>query len=385
MARKIIYPCLCLLFMLGCISRKSNNPDFSILRIDFSETSQSVRTSEIASAVQLIPLYTDDDNLIGEIRKIRYGDNCIYVSDETSLYRFAMDGSLIGKISKRGLGPGEYIGLSDFQIDADDMIWILSRNNKKLNKYGWDNEMKESISLDWWVSHICLDDNDNIYLYIGNEAENINSRLISFNLKSKQIIQEYLPIDPKQAMYLHIQTSYHFSKENNTIYFFESFNDTIYTLTEKDITPAYYLNLDNKNIPPSFFDANFNDVMEFFQALFKNSYAYSNSLFEKHGNTLISSFIYNRKKHLCVIDEEKTLMYSFLSMIEDRELGGFPVDIAELHISTHNNKLIFPLLSYKIVEYAKENLSADKTQEIIRKLNYVTEDQNPVIMIVEIK
>ena len=71
--------------------------------------------------IELIPLETNDDVLIGFLRKIIYHQNRYYALDtyrgKYSVFVFDESGKFILQISKYGQGPGEYSVLADMSIN----------------------------------------------------------------------------------------------------------------------------------------------------------------------------------------------------------------------------------------------------------------------------
>lgn len=372
--------------LAGCTSQKKEEQvQMKTLHVNLQKEPHAALVSKISSIVQIIPLSTDNENLIGEINKIIYENNFIYISDGMAIYKYSLEGELLSKLNKRGEGVGEYISITDFQVNTEDMVWILDRNSKSLNKYNWDNELKTIVPLNDRVNNFYVTHNDAVYLYIGNETDNGNVvRLKCLNLQTKNIIQEYLEIDSKKANYLHVRGGTHFHHENDSYYFFELFNDTVYSVSEKGIYPEYYIDFDNKNIPASLYDRGYENIMEFFQAVFSKSYPYGIPLFAKANDKCIFTYYYNQACYMYITDENSQTTQNFSSLREDKLLGGYPIHLADLPVSVHKNKIILPALPSEIVEYAKENLSEDQIYEILQKIKYKSEDQNPVILMIDI-
>lgn len=383
---KTNYWLIALCILAGCTPQKKvEQVQMKTLHVNLQKEPHAALVSEISSAIQIIPLSTDSESLIGEINKIIYENDFIYISDGMAVYKYSLDGELLGKLNKRGEGAGEYISITDFQVNTKDMVWILDRNSKSLKKYNWDNELNEIVPLNDWVNNFYITNNDAVYLYIGNETDNGNAvRLKCFNLQTKDIIQEYLGIDSKKANYLHVRGGSSFSNENNSCYFFELFNDTVYSVSEKGFYPEYHIDFDNKNIPASLYDREYENIMEFFQAVFSKSYPYGIPLFAKANDKCIFTYYYNQTCYMYITDENSQTTQNFSSLREDKLLGGYPIDLADLPVSVYKNKIILPALPSEIVEYAKENLPEDQTQEILQKIKYKSEDQNPVILMIEI-
>ena len=84
-----------------------------------------------------------------------------------------------------------------------------------------------------------------------------------------------------QAQYLFVFMTNVFQKaKDNAAYFTQMFNDTIYSLSPDAYKPKYVVNLGNHNIPKSFYEHNYRDIMDFFTRLHdENRFAYGINAF----------------------------------------------------------------------------------------------------------
>lgn len=382
MKNNLLIILLLLIFIGSC--KKSTDTGIEAFYIHINDEKETIYMSELFSSAKYIPLVTDTESIINEIIKIYTDDNHVYIADRLSLYKFSMHGSLISKIQKNGPGPDEYISISDFQIDADSTVWILSRNSKCLYKYSWENELIEKIQLNNWVSNIYLIDSDNMMLYNGNEIESNGSRLEIVNLKEKKIINEYLKTDVNKSTYLHVRSKNHFYSDSHMTYFYELFNDTIYSINKDSVSPLHYVNIDNKNIPSSFFDKSYENIMDFFQNLSKSSYAYGINVFIENKEKYLISYYYNKECYVNVTWKNDFHQYNCKTIFDDIGLHQYPINFSDLSFFSCNNKVIIPLLPSDIIEYACEYLTEKEIQEVKKKINYISDDQNPVVLICEL-
>jgi hypothetical protein len=346
-------------------------------------------SSKIFSSINCVSLNTTDDLLIDNIIKIIHKDNLIYVADRYALYKFDENGDVLGTIKKNGRGPDEYLSVSDFEIDTNETVWILSRSEKKLYQYTWDSEMKRDMELNCWVSKIHLISPEEMYLYIGNERdENNQHQLKKINQKTNIVINNYLEIDEKKAKFLHVNSVNHFSKElkNEGVYFFNIFDDGVSKLFKDTISSAFQVDIIKKSIPASFFDNEYKDVSEFFQFLLKGNFAYGTTLFVEYENQYLFSYYYDQECHIALISKEtKESILDFRIIVEDKYLLGYPINLTEQNIFIQqNNELIIPLIPSDIMQYAEKELSVENKNKLKQIIHYKDEDQNPVLLIVNI-
>ncbi|MDR1259198.1 MAG: 6-bladed beta-propeller [Tannerellaceae bacterium] len=386
---------LCLLAMFciitGCGPQKANEGEnATILSVVPESMKNEVKISEAFSSAKYISLETSQELLLDNIQKIDHKDRFIYVSDRFAVYKFDEDGSLLSKIKKVGPGPDEYLSVSDFEVSEDGSVWILSRSNQTLYNYTWEGEMTGNIKLNCWAAKMLLVSPEEMWLYIGNEMnENNQHQLKMINPQTGSLISSQLEIDEKQAKYLHINSENHFSRGLNSrdMYFFKVFDDNVYRLSQDSTVPALTVNINNKNIPPSFFENEYEDVMDFFQSLFnEGNYAYGTTAFTEYKNMYLYSYFYDREKRLSFISKEKKeSVTDFKTIIEDANLFGYPVYLTELSLFFQkNNEIIIPLTPSDILQYAETNLSPEDLNKVKQVIRYTSDDQNPVLLLLYI-
>lgn len=140
--------------------------------VDLDETAASPSPFKV-DIVRMIPLETTNESIIDAIKKVVFKNNRLYIQDRSShkLQIFSIDGKYIGSLSRQGKGPGEYIRLTDFDVD-NDYIYVLSADNKKIIQYSCDDFNKSvEIKLPETVSKIRISDGNiwvgDIFTYQG--------------------------------------------------------------------------------------------------------------------------------------------------------------------------------------------------------------------------
>lgn len=125
-----------MLFPYGC-DKKSDGKKNTTISVDL-EKDQKVFFSDLFSHIELIPLETNEQSLIREIRKLIISADVFYIFDynQAEILRFDANGKYLNKISSRGLGPEEYVNISDFEIDkSNKTISLLSAVNNSMYEY----------------------------------------------------------------------------------------------------------------------------------------------------------------------------------------------------------------------------------------------------------
>lgn len=165
------YFAVLILFAMSC-STESRLMESAQYSVDLDEIATSPSPFKV-DIRRVIPLETTDESVISDIKKAVFKNNQIYIQDRSShkLRIFSIDGKYIGSLSRQGRGPGEYIKLTDFDVDKD-YIYVLSADNKKIIQYDYDDFNKSvEIKVPEAVSKIHISDGNiwagDIFTYQG--------------------------------------------------------------------------------------------------------------------------------------------------------------------------------------------------------------------------
>lgn len=102
---------------VGCFQH-SKNRQKEFIDLD---NPQSVSFYDIFSRIDLIPLETNEESVLnfstGAPEKMMLSENRFYFLEKEGVLIFDADGRFINKIHKLGKGPGEYLLLSDCNVN----------------------------------------------------------------------------------------------------------------------------------------------------------------------------------------------------------------------------------------------------------------------------
>lgn len=369
----------CLFFLVSCNVKNTKEGDVSPVNIDFASIQPSLDLSSISSSIKYIPLETNDSVIIDEPVQILIKKGYVYVADNSAVYKFDMNGHILASLRHRGDAPDDYLSITDIQTDEMGNIWILSRNNQALLNYSWDGTLLKKVKLNAWGAKIKLLSEGKMLLYIGNEKDKDNAhQLLLLDLDTETIEKRNLVIDELKANYLHVKSRNNFSQGEET-YFYQIFNDTIYTMPSSGVAiPAFRVCLDNKNIPADFFQHKYQDIMDFYQNLFKENYAYGINFFFKQKKQYWLSFFYNKHTYWWMTDGNRERASNII--IDDTYLFGYEIGLDGTPFFVQENSVVIPLYPQMIMEYATEHLDMDKQSKIKERINYSGEEQNLVLL-----
>lgn len=362
--------------LFACNVKKEKEKSVSQFQVELLSSPTVAKLSDIVKNT-LVLLPTSDSLLINEINRIHSSTNHIYVSDVSSVYQFTRDGEFVKKLNKQGEGPNEYLNISDFFVDKGDNIWILSRTAKKLYQYSADNELLKSISLDVWAQNISPLGND-ILLYTGNETNSANMQLHLLDIATGTIKKSYKAIKEKQAEYLHVKGNNVFRKiSDKECCFSQLFNDTIYNVASDSISVAHTFDWDGHNIPESFYDKGFSNIMEFFQEFHSNGqYAYGINFFSETDDEYWVSYYFQRQCFCSILSKKDGTQTIFTDFLIDN-LDDYPIKLSDVSTFVQNDgTIIIPIDAMNVKEYLKER-HVDSQR--------IPDDSNPYLLILDLK
>lgn len=303
------------LLFYGC-SIKNDFINDKVIDVNLNNAKSSNSLNSIKS-IEYISLETNQNNLIKNINKIIFNNEKFFILDLdlNSIFIFNRDGSFYDKISKIGKGPGEYIDITDFDIDINNNnIWIYDNLSSKIIIYNHSLTEFNEIYLKYFFEEFCIKDNGVIYvrnLYSkGIVRDRVAEIFINENkYKSVLDLQSYND-DFKLLRY----GRYMFYRSNNTILFNPRFKKYIYAINANDVNR--YLSLSGKFPDENFIDnykkdpvnavKNNNETIFSVNNIYENKDMISMSI-KRHqyiSELLIYSKSTNDKKILNLVDEE---------------------------------------------------------------------------------
>lgn len=182
---KIYVLILMAVVMVSCSSDKKDQSEISI---DFGSfkvrRSEASRINELGKIKRVVKLETKKQSLIGTINLVRIDGSSgdMLIGDFESarkVLRFDQNGRFIRSYGKEGEGPGEYISMHGFSMDAEGNIVIIG--NFKLIKFSKDGELLKESRINFFANDLEIV-GDSLYInvlrYPRGKAQNQPSILI---------------------------------------------------------------------------------------------------------------------------------------------------------------------------------------------------------------
>lgn len=143
-----------LLVVSGC-KRNSNKDNLVLPVFDLGaaigkQVSDTFTWNGIAKKITYIPISTSPNELFGSAKLVYMGRSfyCFVDYKTTTIFRTDINGKVISVISKKGKGPGEYIGLDYVSVNSkDSTIQIFDRRGDKSVVYDLSGNLIQDIAL----------------------------------------------------------------------------------------------------------------------------------------------------------------------------------------------------------------------------------------------
>ena len=283
-----------------------------------------ISINDIFNSINLIPLETKKECIIGKIGKIIYYENEYYISDKMSkdILMFDKNGNYKNRIGKIGRGPGEYIALQDFEINTKTgNIEVLSIAPSRLIEY---NKSGEHIRTKYlpkktdFCHYFKYTVDNNLVLF----SLNAKYRIIHYDIQTNKVnvIKKQIPD------YIATKTLFNPSGSplyiyDNNVFFNEAFSNTVYKLDAKSMNIDYKWDFNNYN-----FDINVdlpkNKEKDYYTDYYLSNskkYIYYFPFNIQNSNYLINTYFFDSKLHCAIFNKSNYNIYQFTRFKE----GGF--------------------------------------------------------------
>lgn len=260
------------LVMISCSQnsrKKSSDKGFKIEIVNENEVYSPLELTDIFSKIELTPLETSKNAILGRPNKLIVWNNLFYIhnTQQNEVLVFDKNGSLIfSSKTYRGKGPNEHINCGNYTINRNTgNILIMDQLKSKIFEYN----LKDGFvgHMNFPRSIIGINDfeilKDNIYLFYSSSGfkdhneDKRNNTLLVFDSKSNKVIKGIAPsLDERIEVHTKTTSFYHLNDTIHFNYLFPSSHTYIidpeqYILIEKYIYDFASLNLDLYKIPNS--------------------------------------------------------------------------------------------------------------------------------------
>jgi hypothetical protein len=231
---ELLIVCLALC-CFSCGKKQQVSGEHPVLKVELKE--QPVPVSDIFRKVEIIPLETSEESLLGRISKVETLDDRIFVSSQSSVFMFDPEGKYLNKIQRIGRGPQEYVRASDFTLDPSrKTVGILDAIGAILT-YDFDGNFVKKSELPKpppaYAFFEMLD--ENTYVTWSFTKEDMNGVNI-IDAATFEIKQGFFPLTDIQGMFA---MGAYFHKFNGETFYHERLGDYVYRIDGDGYEIAY--------------------------------------------------------------------------------------------------------------------------------------------------
>lgn len=246
-----------ILFVLSSCSKKETET-IRVERIPITiKKGENLRLSHFVDSIQIIPLETNPECLIGEVNRIIYKNNRYYLRATTGIQNgrlliFDSKGNFILKINNVGGGPGEWTNMKDFALNNNSEIKIMSF--KKAITFDLEGVFLRENNINYLPKEI-IPYMDGKYIVYNMGARSRDYNLLSIMDDKDKFENDFFTVekdDVCKSETTYILNSLH--SLNDNYYFNYPYCDTIYQISDSSkILPVYFIDYGSKRIPEGIF------------------------------------------------------------------------------------------------------------------------------------
>ena len=240
---EILYICVFSLLIVSCDQPNTaiNNEE---IRIEMypNNLPPPAKLSELVESVQILPLETSPNCMIGSVGKLYLGEEYIMLSTRSGsndLMLFTTSGKFIRKIGHSGHGPGEYQNIRDISVlESEKEVYVTSGTKGEVIGYNFNGEFIRDIpGLKGAQESKVISSSQIVY-----------ASLVDFEVRirdlSSQVTHDFIPINPETRSF-----NPRFNGDAHTGVFFSAIGrDTIWQVGLDSLWPVVTFDFGNGHL-----------------------------------------------------------------------------------------------------------------------------------------
>ena len=330
--------------------------------------------------MNVIKLEQTKNSLVGEIIKLEFFNDYIFVQDESfqGLLIFDIEGNFVKTFNKQGKGPGEYMSFRDFIIDTENnTIEVFDKPNNKILVYDVsDFGFKGSFSVPVEFVFRFIK-NKSVYYFQTNGMQNkindkyTNSDIIAFNTRTLELTPLFDRDTPSSNQFLEFSNVF-YKNDDDEIFVSLAWEQTVYHVYDNHIYPVIIINPGDRGVPKSILEGSPDDKLNFiFSGAGKNKIGGFRLLFYQDNCIILAYGMGNSTKQLLFFSFQGGVNSFATNMIvNDLSTVKLP-DIDVFKVS--NNEIISVIYPFDI-----------ENKQILDNLN-LSKNDNPSIIKYKLK
>lgn len=210
---------------------------------------------------EIIPIETSDECLIGEVSKVFFKNDRIYILDKDANGVFILheDGTLDRSIFAEGRSNREYMELGDMYV-TDKLIYLFDNILMKILCFDLDGQYQKTIDISpYWANRILVQ-NNNIYL-INEWSETEKGQYLLFVLDGDgKLLGKFLPFEETERYGGKDMESY--TVLGDEVLLCYPSDNTVYRVADGACTPKYRIDFGDNALPKEYLTKSLIDCMK---------------------------------------------------------------------------------------------------------------------------
>lgn len=369
--------------LISCIREKIPE-EIPIISFQEANATIDLRLVDFIQDIQLIPLETTENSLLGHLTHLRHGRNNIIIVTQNSILQYNNEGKFIRHLVQKGRGPDEFSNLVHLELDDEnELLYYLQRSDNKIYRIDLrtGNQLKPIIPASNIIAAtFCALKPNNIAIFPDIKQ---SSDFLLIYQDTLGDIKKSIHM-PREGSVPNVYSIMHPKIIGSSILYFHSqiTGDTLFYITGTESKPYFILN-EKKDFSPE------KEIADGFLSspfpLTENIWLFNNAETIKNGY----SYGVKVKYYLAKIDKQKlfevnsfyndiagTYHRSSVMMLAFSDACSIDLDDRTICIAIEPGNLIKTINSEKLIDLPKE------IQPIILRLkDSLSLDMNPVILI----
>lgn len=379
---KITFLTISLLFLLSACrnTQKQNGNSATDLRIiDIDKFGQKDPISGCMNEIRIIPLETNENSLMGTIKKIEICEPYIFILDHNkNFFTYNTEGSFLFKVFATGKGPDELNDVTNFYVDIPQKcIGIYDYLKQKIFQYDFQGKLLGAVDCETKLLVEAREINmlsDNKLLIALDYTPELKHSFVTLNSKDYSQDKFYKPFPYVWKGLSGDGTRPKQTQNQSGTYIISMLSDTIYHYENNDFVPAWVLksklqSASHKHVNPDLV-SDYGDVVQqayrhegmsrgLLNILLTDSIGYT--LYYYNGK--VNNLFWNLQNGKGCISES---------------FGGYPNVFRDFRVlTTSGNNFVGSVAAHKIDLAA---ITRDCSPEVVKSLSNIKEDDNPVIV-----
>lgn len=282
---------------------------------------------------------------------IDIGDRYVVLAKglNSDIHSFDKEGVFISSIILRGRANNESLNISDVTFDKiNNMLYVLDCNMSLIGYCIEQEKIINRIKLPFSVSSVEKLDEDRFVLYNEYKTNDIaDCKIYTYNYKTKQIENKYLPIDEKITQFATYRQKNNLYKKNDNIIFYAALDDNGYKINKDSISTYFRFDRGVYKLNDKLLRRNYNSPQEFQNACVSRDNIWIILNCFEYNQKLISLYRIGSKEVYMNVADLQTKASNSYNIINDDMILNKKVDLSTYQIIASDDNGIYCLFEYE--------------------------------------